>query len=133
MTAPVFVRHLSSSPCVNFEIPKSDDLDHRGLTLLVGQEDVVRLEVAVNDPFAVCRVQRLQGWLHHRAGRTQAERSDALEQARQTLAFQVLHDQERLALRGHPDVEYLDDVLVANGRRCLRFAMKAPYDVLTAD
>ena len=88
-----------------------EDLHQQRSVRLDAELDVVRLEIAVDDPLGVRREQRA-AHLHadglHLGGRHRPT-GDRLGQR---LARQVLHDEVRLAVRGLAEVEDLDDVLV---------------------
>src|SRR6185369_15613879 len=105
----------------------SDQLDQaevEDLHLAVaGDEDVLRLEVAVNDPFVMRRAEAARD-LHGVIGRL-ARRDRALPQAdAQRLAFQQLADEEVLIVLG-ADVEDGDDVRMVEHPRRARFLFES--------
>ena len=70
--------------------PEVGDLHHA----VVGEQDVLRLDVAVHEPGAVRRGQRAQHRLHDRDGLGGAEPAAFAQQVAQRAALDELHDQE---------------------------------------
>ena len=56
-------------------------------------------------------------------------RAVPLDALRERLAVEVLHDHEAVAVRQRPEVEHLEDVIVADLPGGLRLALEAPDDV----
>jgi hypothetical protein len=108
-----------------------DQLHHVLVVGHVGQEDVLRLEVAVHD---TARVGVGEGLEHVEHDRNQLAVGDPLARglldARgQRLALQELHHQEGDAVLPDAEVENLDDVGMLDASRRPRLALEAPDDL----
>jgi hypothetical protein len=92
------------------------EVEHLHLAL-GGQEDVARLDVAVDDPRAVGRLERVGDRRHDPGRLARRHRAGAVDPSGQALALQQLHDQVRppvvLAKVKHPG----DVGVVEPGRR----------------
>jgi hypothetical protein len=92
-----------------------EDLDD--LAVLVGHdEDISRLQIAVNDVRAVCARQSTRDLGHDVGGFAQRESSARRETRAEILAFEELHDDERL-IALDTVVDDLNDVRAAKLRR----------------
>ena len=92
--------------------PEVEDLQPRPAIVPRGQEQVLRLEIAVHNPSRVRPVERQRHLGEERHGRLGGERPAALEDGVEIVAAQQLHHQEGGARRlVDPGVEGLDDVL----------------------
>ncbi len=111
------VRHLGDA-----EVEQA----HRGRTArrVEGDEHVLRLEITVDDPRAVGRIQRLEHRDARAHRRVDVEAADAQERRAHRLAVEVLHH-EVGAHFTHPGVDDLDDVGVADAAHRLRFLEEA--------
>ena len=113
-------------------MPKSTIFDGRLLTFLAADdEDVPRLEIAVNDPDGVRRRERARELPPDGAQRGPVAREGAAarEPMRQVLARQILHDDERPPAAVQIAVEDLDDAGVPHGGRRARLGEEAAHDV----
>jgi hypothetical protein len=114
-----------------FEIPKSRTLaiSRIAVDLLGDQEDVLRLQIAVDDVLAVRRGHRGS----HLAddGQHVLERHGAvLDALRERLALQVLEDEVRRAVGGDVEVGDVDDVGVVELRGDQRLAPEPRHDLV---
>ncbi len=105
-------------------------LDEVRVTPPADEIDVVRLEVPVDDAHLVGRPQRsteLLGDVHHAHG---LHAHLLLDRTGQVDAVQELHDEVRGFVGEFTEVADVDDVLVADRRRALRFLAEAGDDLL---
>ena len=131
MMLPVRVLYEPSPApvCISLAMPKSRIFDRRGLGGRQ-QEDVVGLQVAVDDPLAVRRRQRVgdvPGQEHRAAGR---EAPAAAQVAAQALAHQVLHHDVGVAVGQDAAVDDVDDSGVPDQRRRARLVEEPRDDLL---
>ena len=127
--APALVIFTAPSACANFGIPKIDDLDEVALTrLLLENEDVVGLEIAVRDAGCVSGSQPVEQLRHQRRHLRRGHLIELRDSPAHRLAVEELHHDEPLAVRERADIEHLEDVVVADAARGLRFALEALDD-----
>ena len=91
----------------------------------VDEEDVLGLDVAVHDAALVRRAERRGCLAHDVEHAPLGERALALEQLRQAVPLEVLHDDEGASVLGRARVGDVDDVLVADRRRQPRLLHQA--------
>jgi hypothetical protein len=91
------------------------------------EQDVLRLEVAVDDPFRVSRRERCAHLREHEHDAHLLHRPLAGERLEQVGALRQLHRDERLFALDAP-VEDLDDVRVHQMRGRLRLSLEAAHD-----
>ena len=102
-----------------------DDLHEVAAGLRALEEDVVRLEIAVNDAGDVRGAEPVEQLEHHRRGdRWGVRRPARLDALRERLAVEELHDHVPLAARELAEIEHLDDVLGADVSRRLGLALE---------
>ena len=92
-----------------------EDLDVIARLFLVGEEDVVGLEVAVDDTGAVRSVERRGDLARDPHGAAHRHAGDSIDLVGEQRAFEVLEHDVRDALAGEPHVGRLDDVRVPEG------------------
>jgi hypothetical protein len=105
--------------------PEVEQLHEVGVVLALDQEDVARLQVAVDHPALVRRRQRPAHLGDDRPRPRPRHRPLAPEQLLQVLPAQPLHHVEALARVAHADVEALDHVLVLDAGGHPRLATEA--------
>src|SRR3712207_623222 len=98
----------------------------------LGDEDVVRLDVAVDHPAIVRYPERLSYLQRYRRGRAGWERTSAQDPVLQGAPREVLHGYVVGAVLGGSAVEDGDDVGVGEGCRALRLALEALDELLVA-
>ena len=107
--------------------PEVDDLDQRNAVGAPGDEQVGRLEVAVDDLRGV-GLGEPEACLHHIVrGDRRRERAVRGEHAREVTALEQLHHEVRRIVE-HADVGHAADMLAAQLRRRSGFAQKALDD-----
>src|SRR5690606_22643200 len=108
--------------------------DRPGLALDPGEEDVVRLEVAVDDALLVRLRERAEDRADDLDGLVDRRRPLALDPRRQQLSLQQLHREEEVALAlVLAEVEHPDRVRVDEQRHRFRFAVEARDGLAIAD
>jgi hypothetical protein len=121
MTAPVRVIFMPSP----FSGWNFDDLDEIAVAGFLAQdEDVVRLQIAVNDAGYVRGAEPDQDLSHQRRKLVRHHSAALLDPAGQRFAVQKLHDDVAIAIRKNAEVEHLQDVIVADPSGCLRLALE---------
>src|SRR5690606_34845564 len=93
--------------------------------LLLQDEDVLGLEVAMNDALLVSGAEPDEQLTDQGDRLPRGEHRGALETIFEALPVEVLHDHEALAVRQLAQVEDLEDVIVADPARRLRLAFEA--------
>ena len=88
------------------------DLDEVALTVDVGDEDVVRLEVSVNDPRLMGLGERLADLLQHSTGALGLDPLLTAQQVRERLPAEVLHGQVESAVLGPSEVKDANGIRV---------------------
>ena len=121
---PLVVLHLRHA--------EVDDLDEVGLPDARLDDQVVRLEIAVDDAPLVYDRERGEELPRDPARARRLQRALAPKQLGQAPPAEVLHDQVGRAVLAEARVEDLHDVLVSDGRRGPRLALKAPHRVVVA-
>ncbi len=111
--------------------PEVEDLEDELARVALGQKQVCRLDVTMDDPGLV-RLGQAHCGLQHELGRDQRiERPHATQRALQILAGEHLHDHVRVARLGvGTGVEDLDHVIALDHAAGLRLAEEALDDLL---
>ena len=107
-----------------------DQLDEIRSLALVDEEHVVRLEVAVDDPVLVRRLQRAAALQHDGRHPAQRHRQPGLHDRLQRSAMEEIHHEVMAASVGDVEVEDLDDVVVADDVHRARLVEEALDDAL---
>src|SRR5262249_37629043 len=89
---------------------------------LACQEEIRRLEIAVNDPERMRARERVDGLEQIRTGLADLEPAAASQDAIKVLAVEVLHDDVRGAVDERTDIEDPHDVLTLHARGRARLA-----------
>jgi len=107
--------------------PEVHHLGHVGAVFVVpNEEDVVRLEIAVNDAGRVS-LRESSANLHHDARRVAGgQPTNLIETLVERLALEKLHHDERPTVVHQSVVVDFDDVLAAERRGCPRFVFETP-------
>ena len=107
-----------------------DQLDEVGAAIPVDEEDIVRLEVAVDDSPLVRRLQRPAALQEDGSRPPERERHSGLHERLQRPAVQELHHEVMAPAVGDVEIEDVDDVVVADDVHGLRFVEEALDDPL---
>ena len=105
--------------------PEVEHLQGDGLVRLLREEEIARLDVAMNDPGGVRfgdAVARLEDQLHGVGNRVICA---IFQLFGEVLADELLHHDVGFPLRRRPDVHHANDVLAHQPRRRLRFSENA--------
>ena len=109
-----------------------EDLDEVATVARGGDEDVLRLEIAVHDPLVVRLGEGVADLGEEGGGARPGQGAAAPQEGRQVLASQVLHHHVQRAF-GFAEVEHLDGVRVGEERHGLGLPLEAPDDVAVGD
>ena len=122
MVTPCFV---ARGRVFKLAMPKS-----RSLTVpSSGDENIARLDVAMDDPRIVCRRQDVQQLSHHREELSEGQRYVRLQALVEGLPFEEVHDQEDQALRGLPVVENRSGPRVMDAVGHVSFVDEPPSEI----
>ena len=128
---PVCVsRGASSSSSLARSVLRDAEVDdlHEVLVLALQEEQVLRLDVAVDDALRVRGGERRRGLRGDPQDALLGQLRLAREALGERLALEELHHDERAAVVGVAEVGDVDDVLVADRRRELRLLLEARDD-----
>jgi len=128
------LRQLASRRSVGLDVthlgdPEVDDLHEVVDAIALGEEDVLGLDVAVDDPFGMCRRQRPAALKHDRARPLGIDGALSGEDVGKVFPLEILHDEIARSARGFAEVGDVDDVLVTDPRRALGFLTEARDDL----
>ena len=128
MTTCLVVRHLFGDAVVDGEQLGDAEVEHLGevgIARPLDQEDIVRLEVAVDDAAGMGRGQRMADALHDVERARERRPRLGEEQLRERAPLEPLHHEIGGPVLELPEVEDLDDVLAADVARGLGLAEEA--------
>ena len=106
---------------IEFGDAEVHDLRLQPLAVLLGDEDVLGFEIAMDDAFGVRGVERVHDRQDRLDRSNRAQPATPLEQSSEILALEQLHHDERLAELGAAEVEHAHDRRMAELGRRARF------------
>src|SRR5689334_15293039 len=92
--------------------------------LLLQDEDVVRFQIAVDDARAVRGREALEHLSHESDGLFRRQAATRLDPLRESFSIEKLHDHVALAGWERAEIQDLENVIVADRARDLRFTLE---------
>ena len=111
-----------ADPLITLEMPKSSTFTSPESVAPLREEQVPRLQIAMNDPERVRRGNRVARLKHVVDGRLDRQRAFFFEHGVEVAPVEILHDDIRRPRLELPRVEHPNDVIAPNLDRRLRLA-----------